>query len=516
MTQVKREETTEGLFYIANDQRQGPFTLTQEQDLNFDVDLAVKLNVQPKDVVITRIAPPTAEDLRNSFAKWLAIKEDIEVLDIIFAAVLDRRVVGDPLWLFVVGPPGSTKTEILRSLGSLPDVYQLSQLTSKTIVSDKEKKDGTVVRGIFPKINGKVVVISELSQILCKSRDERDAIFAQLRDLYDGHCVYGYGTLDTPIIVDCRIGLTCGVTSAIDMYGSVHAVLGDRFLKVRPKFNRDLARERAFENKERLVEMRAELEAVVKNFFQQMETTELPTFTEPQEHKINVYAEFVAQLRTTVTSQAFREYDTSEWQPEPEFATRLAQQFKKLAQSIAIIRGHHEISAEDMAAVSRVAMDTCLPNRLAIVRVLFQAAQPASITEISKQSKLPYGKTRNSLEALTIIGGIVEEIGAEKQHNERFYQLTDPFKVLMGKLTQANTMTTVFHLVQVASTNHVEDYSTKHYLTRLNRKRPTTMDKTVHFVRFLVVGGLVHRGGSICDFVAQNWRLMLVVHYLLL
>jgi hypothetical protein len=381
-------------------------------------------------------SPTTIEDLRGLFAKWLAISEDLDVLDIIFAAVLDRRVVGDPLWLFIVGPPGSTKTEILRSLGSLPDVYQLSQLTSKTIVSGRERKDGTVIRGIFPKINGKVVVISELSQILCKSREERDAIFAQLRDLYDGHCVYGYGTTDQPITVNCSIGLTCGVTSAIDMYGSVHAVLGDRFLKVRPKFNRDLAREKAFENKEHLTQMREELQRAVKKFFQQIQTSKLPTFTLAQERKINTYAEFVAQLRTTVTSQAFREYDTSEWQPEPEFATRLAQQFRKLAESIAFLRKHAEISADDMAAVSRVALDTCLPNRLEIVRALLYASEPLSIAETSRKSKLPYGKTRNSLEALTIIGGIVEEIGAEKQHNERYYQLTSQFKALMEKLTQ--------------------------------------------------------------------------------
>jgi hypothetical protein len=89
-----------------------------------------------------------------------------------------------------------------------------------------------------------------------------------------------------------------------------------------------------------------------------------------------------------------------------------------------------------MAAVSRVAMDTCLPNRLGIVRTLFYAPEPVSIAETSRKSNLPYGKTRNSLEALTIIGGILEESGAEKQHNERFYQLTAQFKELMQKVLE--------------------------------------------------------------------------------
>lgn len=441
MSTVALRVTGLGSYYATEQQELGPFTALQEQDPNFDVQLAEQLQVEPKQIVAARLQetlpslePKSIIELRDSYMRWLAIKEDIDVLDVIFAAILDRRVVGDPLWLFVVAPPGSTKTEIMRSLFDLPDVYHLSQLTSKTIVSGKEKKDGTVVRGIYSKINGKVLVIPELSQILCKSHDERDAIFAQFRDLYDGHCVYGYGTIDTPITVDCRIGLLAGVTSAIDMYGTVHAVLGDRFLKIRPKFNRDLARDRAIQNKEQLEQMRRELAQAARYFFHHVELSKLPVFTEGQLSKIGLYAEFVSQIRTTVTSQAFREYDTSEWQPEAEFATRLAQQFRKLAESVALLRNHAEITPEDMAAVSRVAMDTCLPNRLKIVRTLYYAEDLLSIADTAKQSELSYWKTRNSLEALAVIGGILEEVGSEKQHNERYYKLTNQFRQLMDQV----------------------------------------------------------------------------------
>lgn len=374
-------------------------------------------------------------ELHRLYEKWLAINEDIAALDIILAPVIDRRIRGDPLWLFDVGPPGSTKSEILRSLETVRGVYKLSQLTSKTIVSGKERKDGTVVQGIFRKIDGQVLVIPELSQILCKSKDERDAIFAQFRDLYDGDTVYGYGIIDEPIHVKCRIGLLCGVTSTIDMYGSVHAVLGDRFLKIRPKFNREHARHQAVTNEQELDAMRSQLSQAAHDFFERLDTTKIPTFTEAQLNKVELYAEFVAQIRTTVTSQAFREYDTSEWQPEPEFATRLAQQFRKLGECVAIIRGHETVQEDDLAAVSRVAFDTCLPNRLEVVRVLCYATDPQNISQIARTSGLSYWKTRNSLESLTVIGGILEEIGAEKQHNERYYTLHPHFKALMDRVT---------------------------------------------------------------------------------
>jgi len=371
-------------------------------------------------------------ELKAVFQKWLAIEQDGEVLDIILAAAIDRKVSGDPLWLFVVGPSGATKSEILRSLQNSPSIFHLSSLTGKTIVSGKERRDGTIVKGLYSKMNGKIVVIPELSQVLTKSREERDQIFSQLRDLYDGHLSSGYGTTDQLIVVDCLIGLICGVTPAIDMYGSVHAVLGERFLKVRPQFNRDVARERALTNQQELDAMREELSRTANGFLENLPIKE-PTLTKEVLERIGLYAEFVAQVRTTVTSQAFREYDTSEWSPEPEFATRLAQQLLKLARSLAIVRGHLEVNDEDLATVSRIALDTCIPNRLKVVKALAQASEALSIAAVATASGLTWVKAKNSIECLNTIG-IVKEGNGEKQHNERWYSLKDEFRALITRL----------------------------------------------------------------------------------
>jgi hypothetical protein len=378
-------------------------------------------------------------DLKTIFQKWLAIEQDTEVLDIVLAAAIDRKVSGDPLWMFLVGPSGATKSELLRSLQKSPSIFHLSSLTGKTIVSGKERKDGSIVKGLYSKMNGKIVVIPELSQVLTKSREERDQIFSQLRDLYDGHLSCGYGTTNELIVVDCLIGLICGVTPAIDMYGSVHAVLGERFLKVRPQFNRDVARERALMNQQELDTMREELSRTVNGFLENLPINE-PTLSKEVLERVGLYAEFVAQVRTTVTSQAFREYDTSEWSPEPEFATRLAQQLLKLARSLAIVRGHNEVTGEDLATVSRVALDTCIPNRLKVVKALTQTSEALSIAAIATASGLTWVKAKNSIECLNTIG-IVKESNGEKQHNERWYSLKDEFRALITRLASIPTNT---------------------------------------------------------------------------
>jgi hypothetical protein len=381
---------------------------------------------------LLKLQPKNLGELREIYRKWLAIDQDFVALDVILAALLDRRVRGDPLWLFVVAASGATKTEIMRSLYGLDVAFQLSSLTSKTIVSGKERKDGTVVRGLFKKMDGRVVIIPELSQVLTKTREERDSIFGQLRDLYDGHCIYGYGTIDEPITVDCRIGLMCGVTPAIDMYGSVHAVLGERFLKVRPKFDRDLARERALVNQSQVSTMRMELATAAKHFFEKLEVCE-PSVTQKQLDRIGLYAEFVAHVRTTVTSQAFKEYDTTEWSPEPEFATRLSQQLLKLAKCLAVIRGRSEITEEDLATVSRVSMDTCIPNRLKVIKALYGSQESLNISQIAVTAGITYRKAMTSLDCLTTIG-VVRELYGEKQHNERSYILEESFRLLVNRI----------------------------------------------------------------------------------
>jgi hypothetical protein len=379
----------------------------------------------------------TLQELQEIYKKRLRVAEDIEVIDVELAAMLDRKTPGDPLWLWVVSPPGSTKSEITRALCHLPEAYQLSNFTSRTLISGKERKDGTIVRGIYPLVNGHVIVVSELSQILTKSRDERDAVFSQLRDLYDGYLVYGYGTIDEPVKVPCRIGLLAGVTPAVDMYGSVHAILGDRFLKIRPRFLPKEAGEQAIKNRNELEHIRAELASSTVAFFSQLETEPTPTLSEEQQKEILANAMFTAQLRTVVTSQQFRDMDTSEYQPEPEFPTRLGQQLSKLAQNLAIVRGHSEVTANDMTTVRRVAGDTCLPNRLRIVNALYNSVSPRTIKEVSEDTDLSYRKTWNTIESLVVIGGILNESHGEKQHNERYYELHAKFRQLMKDRNKA-------------------------------------------------------------------------------
>ncbi len=54
------------------------------------------------------------EEYLKTLSKWLYL-EDTQAIDIIVATAISICLPGDPVWLFLVDPAGSSKTELLRS-----------------------------------------------------------------------------------------------------------------------------------------------------------------------------------------------------------------------------------------------------------------------------------------------------------------------------------------------------------------------------------------------------------------
>ena len=66
------------------------------------------------------IATLTQRDkMINILQSWLYI-EDIEAIDILYGTVISHYLPGEPVWLFFIGPPGGTKTELLRAFQGDP------------------------------------------------------------------------------------------------------------------------------------------------------------------------------------------------------------------------------------------------------------------------------------------------------------------------------------------------------------------------------------------------------------
>ena len=83
-----------------------------------------QINGVPLDV-ITNMRP--IDEVIEVFERWLILK-DPTPLYAVLGAVAANLLEGDPVWLGLIAPPSSAKTEILNSLSGLPNVVQVSSL----------------------------------------------------------------------------------------------------------------------------------------------------------------------------------------------------------------------------------------------------------------------------------------------------------------------------------------------------------------------------------------------------
>lgn len=365
--------------------------------------------LESKEELAQTISPEThpvaLPQVEEKFLKWLEMSGDVEFLEIILAARCERALQGDAVWLFAVSNSGGTKTEIIRSLDA-PDVYSLDSLTRHTLISGKVEADPETgrmrpVKGILASLDKHVLVIKDFTIILSKRVEERDEIFSQLRGLHDGYLEFGFGTSNEPIRVKANIGLIAATTPAIDMYGKLSTMLGERFLKVRHKADSQKTAAQAARNLGKEILIRRELKNVVRGFIANLKFYDYKTeeVTEP----IIKLAHATAILRTPVLLKFWR-YEVNEaCTPNIEYPTRLTKQLLKLAKLLANIRSHSRIDDSDLATIQRVARDTCVPNRVKIVKELLRGF-PLKTREIADRTTIPLMTSWRELKELEYLG----------------------------------------------------------------------------------------------------------------
>jgi hypothetical protein len=88
--------------------------------------------------------PVMLSDVRAAFVEWMAGASErpdrVHQIDIALSTTVGNRMDGDPLWVFIIAPPSGGKTEVVRALDDVPDVYPLSSLTPLTFASGFERK----------------------------------------------------------------------------------------------------------------------------------------------------------------------------------------------------------------------------------------------------------------------------------------------------------------------------------------------------------------------------------------
>jgi hypothetical protein len=345
----------------------------------------------------------TLRDVHAAFARWLELPPielgpPHESIDVALAVITANRMEGDPLWMFLVAPPSGGKTEVLRALDDVPDVYPLSSLTAQTFASGFERK-GTEA-SLLPKIDGKTLTMKDFGTVLSMYREKKAEILAQLREIYDGSFAKEFGN-GKQFRWAGKVGFLAGVTPIIDREFSLNQVLGERFLLLRVKSAnpRALAR-RAMAQRQREGDQRRVLRQIVAEF---LPTVNLrpPPMSDAIKEAVASLAEFTALARSQVMFDARGEID---YIPAPEGPGRLAKQLCLLAEALAAIRGGEHVAIDDYLTVTQVAQDTLPAQRRTMMEVLLGSERAAlTTTDVATATRYPTNTARRYLQELAAI-----------------------------------------------------------------------------------------------------------------
>jgi hypothetical protein len=346
--------------------------------------------------------PVSFREYREEVRKWVYL-ENWTPLEVVLSGYIANFLPGDPLWLMIVGPPGSLKTELLNLLSGLPSVCVVDTLTPNTFLSGKERKEPKA--SLLRRFGEGILIIKDFSLVLSLNREARAEIFSQLRRIYDGELAKATGEGGQSAYIEWKgkIGVIAACTPAIERHWSFNGALGERFLYYRmPELSREQATLKALENQHKLGEMRKSLKEETRNLISNVSIPQIVPVSIEFKSKLVVLAEFVAVARAPVE----RDDRTREVIdiPDPEVPTRLAQQLLQIACGHAVLMGREEVTDEDWPFVVQCAIG-CIPQRrLLLLTKLSRVSEPQSVKALAEALGLPTKTIERDLEDLSLVG----------------------------------------------------------------------------------------------------------------
>lgn len=357
--------------------------------------------------------------LLGVFQRWLHLPDPGPVL-VTLGAYAANLMTGDPVWLLLVGPPGSGKTEILQSLAGEKAVRLVGTITEAGLLSGSPRKErprgakGGLLREI-----GKfgVVALKDFTSILSMHREGRQRLLAAFREIFDGSWVRILGS-DGGLVLPWsgKLGLLGGVTETIDRHHEVMSTMGERFVLYRmPELDPQEVARQALRADEQSPAMRRELQQAVSRFLKRCKVSRKPIPACQEEWLVHL-ALLVARARSAVERDGYsREIELV---ASTEVPGRIAKSLGRLHAGLRAI-GVGEALARDLAC--KVGFDSLPAARRRLIESLAQAEGPVGLGQLAGHIRLPKTVTRRHLEDLQA-HGVVE---AQRCGNEDRWHVTN-------------------------------------------------------------------------------------------
>lgn len=363
----------------------------------------------------------TIQQITDVFERWLSLP-NTDTVEVVAGAVIANRLPGDPLWLAVVGPSSTGKTEVVRALRGLKRTHFVDKVGPSTWVSGfkesaakrKQRKNGgiaaeTATYGLLTKMmDGQphIVLVEDFSVVLGKRREVKSEVLSDLRKLYDGEYSAPFGNGVT-LEWSGKMGMIVCSTGQYDQQVSDLAVFGERFTIWRSEIGDQLAvAERSGRNSEKSKEMREEL----RRAMQRLDSIELPEGDVPlsldARTLVSKLSAFVACCRTPVPRDGYRREIVTV--PEPEGTGRLSAQLHQLLRGLVVLHEHREVMDREADLVQKCAFSTIPSLRREVMKAM-DPKRGSTTSEIRQRTGMPKVVLHRVLEEMELLRLIEQE-----------------------------------------------------------------------------------------------------------
>jgi len=355
-----------------------------------EIEKPIEDREEPTDF-FTRVKNPSWFNALRTMKKSLYIVDPVPYVMGMTTFISNKIPDGEQLWLFIVGPSGIGKTEFSRYL--IPGekhfnawVFQMSEITSKTLISGKEDTSD-----LLPEIDNKMLLFSDFTVMISKKPDEIADILSQLREMYDGQYMKGFGSGAGVKHYQSRFSILAGVTNKIDIYQNQMSSLGERFIKVRfnlstTDFSEKIV-EAAFHNIKMTPEDLKFIQDEMLSMYENFDPDKLAPMGKEWYKYIMECAMITANLRIPVERDQYLKGRPVILMPHAEEATRLVKVYKKMAQVLCYVLEKPEFDLEVLSYIYRVTLDSPEALRLHVLRNITFMGQ--ELDEVCDKIDLP-------------------------------------------------------------------------------------------------------------------------------
>lgn len=331
--------------------------------------------------------------------KLILHQEQMQHFDLFFASLIaNLKTRGRPVWILFIGPPGGGKTLPMMAIRHSPFVYSASSFRPAALISGWGLKGGADM-SLIPKLDGKILLVKDMSSLLSQNKDAVAEVMGLLRDAYDGACSRPFGT-GVERSYTSRFGFIGATTPDIDIHWGLNVRLGERFLRYRVRATLDQVYAKIDRSLE-LLSGETEFDSVVEEacmgFLKYLTRADAPLPRLSDYKQVGRLAQLGEILRTAVARGQYTQHVLV--MPTWGEATRYAKQLAKTAMALAFVRGKESTDLEefnDLKALVRDSMDARMEK---ICRTISKA--PGSdLNDIAASMCLPAWTARSCLDDL--------------------------------------------------------------------------------------------------------------------